>query len=69
MYKLFYTINMQPVQVGDVVHFGQRAWTIEEVVETPEFLKTKVWVRSMDEQHLIINAWQGDFGARWVQVK
>ena len=69
MYKLFYSTNMQPVQVGDVVHFSNRAWTIEEINETPKFLETKVWCRSMDEQHLCINAWQGDFGARWVLTK
>jgi hypothetical protein len=69
MYKLFYTTNMKPVETGDVVHFSQRAWTVEEVVETPRFLETKVWVRSMDEQHLLINAWHGDFGARWILTK
>jgi len=69
MYKLFYSTNMQPVQVGDVVHFSNRAWTVEEINETPKFLETKVWVRSMDEQHLMINARQGDFGARWVLTK
>jgi hypothetical protein len=69
MFKLFYTVNMQPVQTGDVVHFSQRAWTVEEVVESPRYLDTKVWVRSMDEQHLYISAYHADFGARWVEVK
>ena len=69
MFKLFYTRSMQPVQHGDVVHFGNRAWTIDEINESDSYLKTKVWVRSMDEQHLCLSASPMDFMARWVQVR
>ena len=69
MFKLFYSKTMQPVQFGDVVHFAGRKWTVEEIVEAPKFLDTKLWVRSMDEQRLTISAYNGDIGARWVETK
>jgi hypothetical protein len=69
MYQLFYTKTMQPVTTGDVVHFSNRAWTVEEVKPSDRYLETKVWVRSMDEQHLTISAYHLDIGARWVETK
>lgn len=69
MFKLFYTATMQPVQHGDVVHFANRSWTIDGIDESDKFLYTKVWTRSMDEQHLTISANPMDFGARFVETK
>jgi isopentenyl phosphate kinase len=69
MWKLFYTRNMQPVLTGDVVHFANRSWTIMEIDESTSYLSTKVWVRSNDEQHLMISANPADFMARFVQTK
>lgn len=69
MFKLFYTVNMQPVNTGDVVHFANRAWTVEDIDESAKYLETRVWVRSMDEQHLCISASPNDFGARFILTK
>jgi hypothetical protein len=65
MYQLLYTTNMQPVCTGDVVHFSNKAWTVEEVVSSPSYLKCWAWVRSMDEQHLCIRVGGGQFGAQF----
>jgi len=53
MYQLLYTTNMQPVCTGDVVHFSQRAWTVEEICNNDSYLKCWAWVRSMDEQRYV----------------
>ena len=69
MYKLFYTKTMSPVTTGDVVHFGSKAWTVDEVCNSEEYLKCWVWVRSMDEQHLTIRVSGGEFDARFIQTR
>lgn len=69
MYQLFYTKNMQPVQTGDVVHFSNRAWSVDEVCNDKEYLKCWVWVRSMDEEHLTIRVSGCDFGARFIETR
>jgi hypothetical protein len=69
MWKLFYTTNMQPVKTNDTVHFANRSWSVNEIDESDSYLRTKVWVRSNDEQHLIISANPADFGARFIQTK
>jgi hypothetical protein len=69
MYQLLYTTNMQPVCTGDVVHFSQRAWTVEEIDTSASYLKCWAWVRSMDEQHLCIKVAGSQFGARFVETK
>jgi hypothetical protein len=69
MYQLLYTTNMQPAQHGDVVHFSNRAWTIEDIVSKPSYLDCWVWVRSMDEQRLCIKVTGNTFGARFIETK
>jgi hypothetical protein len=69
MYQLLYTTNMQPVNTGDVVHFSQRAWTVEEIETSTSYLKCWAWVRSMDEQHLCIKVSGGQFGASFKEVR
>jgi hypothetical protein len=55
MKQLLYTLNMKPVQTGDVVKFSNRSWTIEEVCIDKDGNATEyVWVRSNDEQHQIV---------------
>lgn len=69
MYQLLYTTNMQPAQHGDVVHFSNKAWTIEEIDAQPSYLNCWVWVRSMDEQHLTIKVTGSTFGARFIETR
>ena len=69
MYQLLYKANMMPVNHGDVVHFSNRAWTIDEICTSDSYLSCWVWVRSMDEQHLTIRVGGGQFGAQFVQTR
>ena len=69
MYQLLYTTNMQPVCTGDVVHFSQRAWTVEEICNNDSYLKCWAWVRSMDEQRLCIRVSGGNFGAQFTLTR
>lgn len=69
MYQLLYKANMMPVNHGDVVHFGNRAWTIDEICVSDSYLSCWVWVRSMDEQHLTIRVSGCDFDARFIQTR
>ena len=68
MYQMFYTTNMQPVQTGDVVHFSQRAWTIESVDSNDSYLKCWAWVRSMDDDRLTVRVTGSQFGAQFFKT-
>jgi len=69
MYQLLYTTNMQPVQTGDVVHFSNRAWSVDEVCNHDSYLSCWAWVRSMDEQKLCIRVTGNEFDARFIQTR
>jgi hypothetical protein len=69
MYQALYTAGMQPVNTGDVVHFSNRTWSIDEVCNSSSYLDCWIWVRSMDEQHLCIRVTGNDFGARFIQTR
>ena len=69
MYQLLYKTNMMPVLHGDVVHFSNKAWTIEEICASDSYLSCWVWVRSMDEQHLTIRVSGGQFDAQFYQTR
>jgi hypothetical protein len=69
MHQMFYRSTMQPVNTGDVVHFSNKAWTIEEIDNNENYLKCWAWVRSMDEQHLCIRVTGVQFDAQFFQVK
>lgn len=69
MYQALYTAGMQPVKTGDVVHFGNRTWSVDEVCNSTSYLDCWLWVRSMDEQHLCIRVTGSEFGARFIQTR
>lgn len=69
MYQAFYTKTMQPVVTGDVVHFSNKAWTVDEVCNKESYLDCWIWVRSMDEQHLTIRVGGSDFDARFMMTR
>jgi hypothetical protein len=69
MYQMLYTTNMQPVLTGDVVHFSNRAWTVDEVCNSDSYLDCWAWVRSMDEQHLCIRVSGDQFNARFIKTR
>jgi hypothetical protein len=69
MYQAFYTAVMQPVKTGDVVHFSNRAWSVDEVCNSDKYLDCAIWVRSMDEQRLCIRVFGTDFGVRFIQAR
>lgn len=69
MFKPYYTATMQPVQHGDVVHFGNRAWTVESTQESDRFLETGLWVRSMDESHYMVRISGTQVGIQFFQTK
>ena len=69
MYQLLYKTNMMPVSTGDVVHFSNRAWTVEEICTSDSYLSCWAWVRSMDEQHLCIRVGGGQFDATFTLTR
>ena len=68
MYQMFYTTNMAPVKTGDVVHFSQRAWTVESIDNAETYLKCWAWVRSMDEDHVTVRVTGTQFGAQFFKI-
>jgi hypothetical protein len=69
MYQLLYKKQMTPVQHGDVVHFSNKAWTVDEICSSDSYLSCWVWVRSMDEQHLTIRVTGGQFDAQFYKTR
>jgi len=69
MYQLLYKSNMMPVETGDVVHFSNRAWTVEEICASDSYLSCWAWVRSMDEQRLCIRVGGGQFDATFTLTR
>ena len=68
-YKFFYKETMTPVKCGDTVAFGNRSWTVWELVESDMYTDSQIWCRSNDEQAYIVKADPYDFGVRPIKTK
>jgi len=67
--KFFYKATMTPVKCGDTVSFGNRSWTVWELVESELTIDSQIWCRSNDEQAYIVKADPYDFGVRAIKTK
>jgi hypothetical protein len=66
--KLVYSVNNQPVQVGDVVHVRNEPFYVEAMIEPHKPSSTgRVWCRSMDERKYFCEWFPNVIGAEWIE--